>query len=87
MMLKPRFSTAPDRLAPADVTVSRFLAYAYAALDELEMSKRVVAAARAQEGARTSTRAQLDEVVDLMQRARALLKAVMGTERGEAHYS
>jgi hypothetical protein len=79
MMLRGRLEPTPAALESADEALSRSLAYAYAALDELQASEETVGAARTGHAARTLAQAHLDDVVDLVKRARALLSAIVAT--------
>jgi hypothetical protein len=70
---------AAIELAPESLT--RALAYVYAALDEVGAAERTASAARAQVAARTPAHEELDDAVELMRRARALLRKLLARDR------
>jgi hypothetical protein len=78
---KLQLAPAPAALTPAEDSLRRSLALAYAALDELKATDDVIGAARTRALARTLAHAHLDDVVELLRRARELLTAIVAGDR------
>jgi hypothetical protein len=82
MMSRGKLEPTPAKMESASDALSRSLAYTYAALDELQATESAVGGVRTGHAARTLAQAHLDDVVELVKRARALLSAIVASERG-----